>query len=197
MKLFMNNILDSSEITDVTFIVVNNNCSILAVGWDKHVNVFKDDRERIKQVCYPEDRFQGENPNEGHQEDILCIDKSPGDLIATGDYGGRIVIWNMSSKKVFATLKENKENIENNQLADGKRKLGYRYFSIYLSIYVYKYKENANDRIISRVKFIDQRFGRHDAANLVAAGPHGQIHFWNIYKNGVLMAKFRPVNVGE
>ena len=53
-------VLDSLEITDVSFIVVNNNCSILAVGWDKHVNVFKDDHERIKQVCFPEDQFGGD-----------------------------------------------------------------------------------------------------------------------------------------
>ncbi|CAF4445315.1 unnamed protein product [Rotaria socialis] len=97
---------DSLEVTDVAFILVNNNCSILSVGWDKRVNVFKDDRERIKQVCYPEDQFMGDSQNEGHKEDILCIDKSQGDLIATGDYGGKIIIWNMSSKKIFACLKD-------------------------------------------------------------------------------------------
>ena len=48
------------------------------------------------------------NQNEGHKEDILCIDKSQGDLIATGDYGGTIIVWNMSSKKIFSTLKDNK-----------------------------------------------------------------------------------------
>ncbi|CAF1464301.1 unnamed protein product [Rotaria magnacalcarata] len=158
---------DSLEVTDVAFIVVNNNCSILSVGWDKRVNVFKDDRERIKQVCYPEDQFMGDSQNEGHKEDILCIDKSQGDLIATGDYGGKIIIWNMSSKKIFACLKD--PSVENQYS-----------------------EENANDRLISRVIFIDGRFGRHDIANLVASGPYGQIHFWNIYKNGVLMAKFRP-----
>jgi len=55
--------------------------------------------------------------------------------------------------------------------------------------------ENLNDRIISRVTFIDSRFVRRDAANLIASGPFGHIHFWNIYKNGVLMAKFRPVKI--
>lgn len=53
--------------------------------------------------------------------------------------------------------------------------------------------ENPNDRVVSRVMFIDSRFGRRDTANLIASGPSGQVHFWNIYKNGVLMAKFRPV----
>jgi hypothetical protein len=53
--------------------------------------------------------------------------------------------------------------------------------------------ENQNDRVVSRVKFINSRFIRRDAANLIAGGPDGQIHFWNIYKNGLLMAKFRPV----
>jgi hypothetical protein len=47
--------------------------------------------------------------------------------------------------------------------------------------------------MVSRVIFIDARFGRRDVANLISGGPYGHIHFWNIYKNGVLMAKFRPV----
>ncbi len=100
----------------MTFIVVNNNSSILAVGWDKHVNVFKDDQERMKQVCFPEEQFSGDDQNEGHKEDILCIDKSQGDLIATGDYGGAIIVWNMSSKKIFATLKEINEKNNPNPL---------------------------------------------------------------------------------
>jgi hypothetical protein len=55
--------------------------------------------------------------------------------------------------------------------------------------------DNLNDRVVSRVIFIDARFGRRDAANLIAGGPYGHIHFWNIYRNGILMAKFRPVNI--
>ena len=100
-KLF----LDSLEITAVDYIVMNNNGSVLAVGWDKYVNVFKDDQERNKQVIEPEDRFGGDDEQTTHKEDILCIAKSRGDLIATGDYGGTTIIWNMSSKKVFASLK--------------------------------------------------------------------------------------------
>ena len=73
------------------------------------MNVFKDDQERMKQVCLPEDRFGGDETSAGHQDDILCIAKSRGDLIATGDYGGTTIIWNMSSKKIFATLKANPE----------------------------------------------------------------------------------------
>ncbi|CAF3996907.1 unnamed protein product [Adineta steineri] len=157
---------DSLEITAVAFVVVNNNCSILAVGWDKNINVFNDDREQIKQVCYPDDQFcNGNKQSDGHKEDILCIDKSQGDLIATGDYGGTIIVSNLSSKMVFVTLKDKNQH---------------------------SFQENPNDRAISRVKFIDSRFGRHDAANLIGSGPFGEVHFWNIYKNGVLMAKFRP-----
>ncbi len=55
--------------------------------------------------------------------------------------------------------------------------------------------ENLNERMVSRVIFIGSRFGRRDVANLIAGGPYGHIYFWNIYKNGVLMAKFRPVNI--
>ncbi len=62
---------------------------------------------------------------------------------------------------------------------------------------VYTYIGNPDDRVVNRVIFIDSRFGRHDSANLIGSGPNGQIHFWNIYKNGVLMAKFRPVNISN
>lgn len=55
------------------------------------------------------------------------------------------------------------------------------------------FSENPNDRVVNRVMFIESRFGRRDIANLITSGPQGHVHFWNIYKNGVLMAKFRPV----
>lgn len=113
--------------TDVSFIVVNNNASILAVGWDKHVNVFKDDQERMKQVCLPEDRFGGDETSAGHQDDILCIAKSRGDLIATGDYGGTTIVWNMSSKKIFATLKS---DLDIKQGGEGKVSILTVYFDI-------------------------------------------------------------------
>lgn len=177
--------LGSAEITDVTFVVVNNNRSILAVGWDKCVNVFKDEYERNRQLCYPEDRFGGDRADEGHTEDILCIARSYGDLIATGDYGGTILIWNLSSKKVFAVLREDKEN---KIVVDG------RYLFIEYDRIMFC-KENSNDRVIRRIIFIDSRYFRRDVANLIAGGPYGHIHFWNIYRNGVLMAKFRPVKI--
>ena len=177
--------LDALEITAVAFVVVNNNCSILAVGWDKHVNVFNDDREQIKQICYPDDEFcKGDDVHHGHFQDILCIDKSQGDLIATGDYGGTIIVSNLSSKKIFVTLKDNQHRDEGErerERRDERRR----------DVCVV---DNPNDRVVNRVIFIDSRFGRHDAANLISSGPFGEIHFWNIYKNGVLMGKFRLVS---
>lgn len=176
------------------YIIVNNNCSILAVGWDKHVNVFHDDHERLKQICFPEDQFGGDDLNEGHKEDILCIDKSQGDLIATGDYGGTIIVWNMSSKKIFAILKENQEKNQHSEgkISKKKKKTNKEILNFILPFFS---EENLNDRVVSRLTFIDSRFGRRDVANLISGGPYGHIHFWNIYKNGVLMAKFRPVNI--
>lgn len=88
----------------------------------------------MKQVCFPDDQFGGDEQNEGHQEDILCIDKSLGDLIATGDYGGTIIIWNMSSKKIFATLKENNDQ---NQISEGKNKLKRKELKFVFIIYFY------------------------------------------------------------
>ncbi len=88
------------------------------------MNVFNDDHEQIKQVCFPDDQFCRYDENRrgggGHEEDILCINKSQGDLIATGDYGGTIIVSNMSSKMIFATLKEKNEE---NQSYEGKKRM--------------------------------------------------------------------------
>lgn len=116
--------LDALEITAVAFVVVNNNCSILAVGWDKHVNVYNDDREQIKQICHPDDEFcKGDDVHHGHFHDILCIDKSQGDLIATGDYGGTIIVSNLSSKMIFVTLKDKQQERQrrNEDDSEGER----------------------------------------------------------------------------
>ncbi|CAF4478949.1 unnamed protein product, partial [Didymodactylos carnosus] len=156
----------SLEIADLTFVQVNNNCSIIAVGWDKRINVFKDDREKIKQVSLCEDEWD-DDIMDGHEDDILCIAKSQGDLFATGDYSGEIIVWNMSSKKVFAKMRSEKfPSFDNNE-------------------------KKTNDRLISRMTFIDSRTNRRDAANLISSGPYGMIHFWCVYKNGMLMAKFK------
>ncbi len=40
----------------------------------------------------------------GHKEDIICIGKSESNFLATADYNGQIIIWNMVSSKVFCRL---------------------------------------------------------------------------------------------
>lgn len=33
-----------------------------------------------------------------------------------------------------------------------------------------------------------------DAASLIASGPRGSIHFWNVFSGGRLLAKFKGVS---
>ena len=124
-----------------------------------------------------------------HREDILCIAKSQGDLIATSDYGGTIIVWNVSSKKIFTTL----TYIDSaDQTSKGNKSICSSSPHSSLPLHCL---ENANNRVIRRVLFIHPRFNRRETANLITSGPYGRIHFWNIYQNGVLMAKFRPVRM--
>ena len=50
------------------------------------------------------------------------------------------------------------------------------------------------DRSISKVVFLCTRKYSKDAASLVAGGPYGDIHMWNVFHGGKLLAKFRGVS---
>ena len=62
---------------------------IVATGWNRKV------------IAWPEtegSRLEDHRVMSGHDEDILCAAHCAGtDLVATGDYGGRIALWNVFS----------------------------------------------------------------------------------------------------
>ena len=69
---------------------------IVAAGWNRKV------------IAWPEtegSRLEDHRVMSGHDEDILCAANCAGtDLVATGDYGGRIALWNVFSAFKRAVL---------------------------------------------------------------------------------------------
>ena len=69
---------------------------IVATGWNRKV------------IAWPEtegSRLEDHRVMSGHDEDILCAAHCAGtDLVATGDYGGRIALWNVFSAFKRAVL---------------------------------------------------------------------------------------------
>ncbi|XP_054979971.1 WD repeat-containing protein on Y chromosome-like [Sorex araneus] len=71
------------EVCDCVYLEVNQNKCIIAVGWDRRINVYF---------------------NQGHKEDILCVTQCPPFLLATSSYDGEIIIWNVISGHVYCKL---------------------------------------------------------------------------------------------
>lgn len=50
------------------------------------------------------------------------------------------------------------------------------------------------DSTVNQVVFMKTRAYNKDAASLIASGPRGSIHFWNVFSGGRLLAKFKGVS---
>ena len=48
---------------------------------------------------------------------------------------------------------------------------------------------------INKLVFLQTRAYKKDAASLIASGPRGHIHFWNVFQGGKLMAQFPVVSM--
>ena len=49
------------------------------------------------------------------------------------------------------------------------------------------------DTSVNKLVFLTTRVENKDSATLVSSGPHGHIHFWNVFNGGLLMAHFSAV----
>ncbi|VEL22098.1 unnamed protein product [Protopolystoma xenopodis] len=85
---------------------------ILAVGWDRRIHLFSDTASLPtgfqRTIQYPQAKWYDDLVN-GHQEDILSLAVSSTNLLATGDYAGQIIVWNMVSGHIFCRLKSSSQ----------------------------------------------------------------------------------------
>jgi len=51
------------------------------------------------------------------------------------------------------------------------------------------------DTSVNKLVFLTTRVDRKDSATLVSSGPHGHLHFWNVFNTGSLMAHFPAVGL--
>lgn len=53
------------------------------------------------------------------------------------------------------------------------------------------------DLSVNKLVFMPTRAYKKDAASLIASGPRGHIHFWNVYQGGKLMSQFLAVSIDQ
>nr|XP_054754584.1 LOW QUALITY PROTEIN: uncharacterized WD repeat-containing protein alr3466-like [Lytechinus pictus] len=159
----------NDEVTDVVYIEMNKNRYVISVGWDRSINVYTDSSEDFRHIQRPMPRWTDDEKN-GHQEDILSVSACPPSLLATSSYDGEIIVWNLVSGYAYSHIQSTK----------------------YFDDHDERYKADG-DESISKVLFIPSRRTHKGAAQLVASGPRGCIHFWNVYNNGQLYGRFNCV----
>jgi len=165
---------DVDEVADLTYLVLNKNRYIISVGWDRRINLFSDDNEDFHHVQHPYAYWKDDLVN-GHKEDILSIAVSPPNLLATSSYDGEIIIWNQISGHIFCHIHSPRASRENGEISS---------------------RDLDGGNAIGKILFLKARAMKKDAATLVASGPQGLVHFWNIYTGGTLYATFCPSRNG-
>ncbi|XP_059985526.1 LOW QUALITY PROTEIN: uncharacterized protein LOC132508994 [Lagenorhynchus albirostris] len=92
-----------SEVYDYTYLKLSQNKCIIAVGWDRRINVYFDTPGDFHHFRKPQPHWQ-DDVNQGQKEDILCVAQCPPILLATSSYDGEIIIWNVISGHMHCKL---------------------------------------------------------------------------------------------
>ncbi|XP_012370167.1 WD repeat-containing protein 49-like [Octodon degus] len=157
-----------SELCDCTYMEVNQKKYIIAVGWDRRINVYFDALHNFHHFWKPQPHWK-DDLNHGHKEDVLCVVQCPPFLLATSSYDGEIIIWNVISGHVYCKLNTPGPS------------------------HVLDHKESP-DLSVSCLAFLKTRAAKLDAssASLIANGPGGSVTFWRLFSGAGICAHFTP-----
>ncbi|PWA28004.1 hypothetical protein CCH79_00012149, partial [Gambusia affinis] len=87
------------QVCDCTFLKVQGNSYVVAVGRDRRIDIYSDSPEELYHVQRPQPSWKDDLKN-GHTEDILCVVQCPPSLLATGSYDGEIIVWDTDSGSI-------------------------------------------------------------------------------------------------
>ncbi|CAF3715610.1 unnamed protein product, partial [Rotaria sordida] len=149
---------------------------IVAVGWSKHLTVFRDLQQVEGRPSAPTEWKGEKDKTEGHDDDIVCMAVTlffP-QLLASGSTDGEICIWNTSSELFVRRLDQRKRSPNDTQA---------------------KLQDNAADFAITMLRFLDKRMATSTnnnlaGANLLSCGGIGFVRFWNVH-TGKLISEFQ------
>ncbi|KAM6179026.1 cilia- and flagella-associated protein 337-like [Rhynchocyon petersi] len=156
---------NSSEVCDCTYLEVNQSRFIIAVGWDRRINVYFDIPHDFHHFWKPQPHWL-DDLNHGHKEDILCVAQCPPALLATSSYDGEIIVWNVTSGHIYCKL--------NTPVPSGD--------------------PVDPERGVSCLAFLKTRAAKFESASasLMANGPQGSITFWKLFGGACVIADFTP-----
>ncbi|XP_072467955.1 cilia- and flagella-associated protein 337-like isoform X3 [Notamacropus eugenii] len=155
-----------NEVCDCTYVEVYQNKYIIAVGWDRRINMYFDSPHDFHHFWKPQPHWP-DDLIRGHKDDILCVVQCPPSLLATSSYDGEIIIWNMISGHVYCKLN---------------------------TPVLTHHSEDLEDRSVSHLTFLKTRAAKFESktASLISNGPQGSVIFWSLFSDAQLIASFIP-----
>ncbi|XP_038674997.1 WD repeat-containing protein on Y chromosome isoform X2 [Scyliorhinus canicula] len=157
------------EICDCIYVEMHKHKYVLAVGWDRRINIYCDSFSDHHHIQLPEPHWQ-DDLKRGHKDDILCIAQCPPTLLATSSYDGEIIVWNMISGHIYCRLR-----------------------NPHIAVCT---DREAVDKSVNKVVFLKTRVLKAElGASLVATGSQGSLAFWNLFHGGQLFGIFTASKV--
>ncbi|XP_075051043.1 cilia- and flagella-associated protein 337-like [Mixophyes fleayi] len=151
-------------ISDLTYAEHNNNGYIIPVSCDGQIRIFPDQHGAIISEYECRQYTWSNNLRNEHEKGKLCLASSTSNLVATCNYNGEVLVWNLLSGDVFCHL---------------------------TAPDVGDVDSGTGDLIINKIVFICSRIERkNESAVLIASGPRGNITFWNIIGGGKVFGRF-------
>nr|XP_054598438.1 WD repeat-containing protein 64 [Nothobranchius furzeri] len=152
------------ELWDCTFLEVQTNFYVIAVGRDRKIHIYSDipQESHHTQRSLPSWKYDLMN---GHEEDILCVETCPPSLLATSSYDGEIIVWNVVS------------GCEQCRCAG--------------PLEAEEQKTGLNTSVPSIIFLKNLKLQEHSLTTaLLSSGVKGRVNLWNVLAGGKLMSSF-------
>ncbi|XP_076812547.1 cilia- and flagella-associated protein 337-like [Clavelina lepadiformis] len=169
--------------------------SIVAIGWDKLITIFR--QTALTQYHVQPADWKG---GKEHQDDILSSAYCPPSMLATGSYDGEIIIWNTNSEGVSKKLQQRcRQRFSRRQIQSSSLSIRARDEETPMLMRPVTSDSQASELefsfVISRLVFLKTRTASHHAASgsssftgadLVSCGGGGWVRFWSTAKSALL-----------
>lgn len=165
-----------NEVSKIIYTKNKSICTVWTAGWSRKVNAFQDINSGHVDAFFPiNDGWHtktGSSKNPEHYDDILCMAICEPSLLASGDYAGDILLWNMVSGVVLSRLSAHKA------------------FTRGVTGVVPK-NNNSGTSPVFALEFLPSRISVKDAGNLIACSTDGMVYFWCTFMPCHIVAQFK------
>nr|XP_002119618.2 WD repeat-containing protein on Y chromosome-like [Ciona intestinalis] len=162
------------EVTDCSYVELNNNKYIIAVGWDHRINIFTDEMDEFHLIQRPQPHWP-DDLRRGHTEDIVSVTFGRPNLLGTVSYDGYIIVWNIISGHSMARIPYPNIEPDTTDSSDDEEATAERV------------KEKG---AVNKLAFLENRFLDKMNASLIAGCSDGAAIVWNI-NHGKAHARWR------